>query len=125
MSEQKEEMSKTTIQTASAVIAVMLLVAFVVYASPERPTPIQVVSPDGTWSIVVFGSTFETTGFQEATYQMYVNVQDAEGNVAASVAIGMAKNRIAAEQDFPIVFENNEVAQIGTVKRIKKSDYLP
>jgi hypothetical protein len=107
--------------TSCVIVGVLLLVGFLVVAQPKDPVTVHVSSPDGTWSVMLFGMKFEDTGFRECSYEMYVNLLDSEGRVVGSKIVGFAPDLASAERDFAISFESNDVVRIGK-KSFKKDD---
>lgn len=93
---------------------VVIVVGYLIVGMPTYPATVRVVCPDGTWSVLVFGSKREDTGFRECSFDMYVNLLDSEGRVEGCRRVGFAPDLAAAERDFTVAFETNEVVRIGS-----------
>jgi len=110
-----------TLRNTCVIAFVVVLVGFLIVAQPKYPAHVRVASPDGTWSVLVFGSKREDTGIGVCSYDMQVNLIDSEGRVIGSRSVGFAPDLASAEKDFGVVFESNEVVRIGD-RKYKKDD---
>ena len=87
----------------------------------ESPILSRASSPDGTWSVVVRGNWH-----MSGSYEIVVEVRDAQDRVVptGSFVVGIAPDRAAAERDYAVTFESNEVAHVGRSRTIEKSKYF-
>jgi hypothetical protein len=86
----------------------------------ESPELSRATSPDGTWSVAVYGNRLWS-----GSYEIVVRIYDAQGQVVPNGAfvIGIAGTRADVERDYAVTFESNEVARAGK-RKIEKSKYI-
>jgi hypothetical protein len=100
-----------------------VILAFVAWRvlTAESPVLSRASSPDGTWSVAVLGN-WQPSG----SHEIVVEVRDAQGRVAPNGAfvVGIAPDGAAAERDYAVTFESDEVARVGRSRTVEKSRYI-